>query len=101
MHVRLTKSSGRKLLGSVVLLAVAAAAGRTYADVTANPERKVGLVLGCAGRLADGRRNPFLTDLLRTRPHFRGPRIQIGLAVFPRIGKGSPFFFRTRENGRP
>ncbi len=39
--------------------------------------------------------------LLRTRPHFLGPRIQIGLAVFPRIGNGSPLFSHTGETGRP
>lgn len=37
----------------------AAARGRTYADVAAIPHRRVGVVLGCAPRLADGRRNLF------------------------------------------
>lgn len=36
-----------------------AAAGRTYTDVAAVPARKVGLVLGCVSKLADGRRNLF------------------------------------------
>lgn len=35
------------------------AAGRTFADATAVPPRKVGLVLGCVSKLADGRRNLF------------------------------------------
>ncbi|MCX7007986.1 MAG: YdcF family protein [Kiritimatiellaeota bacterium] len=35
--------------------------------------------------------------LLPTRPHFLGPKIQIGLAVFPRIGNGSPHFFQALE----
>ncbi len=36
-----------------------AAEGRTYAEVAAVPARKVGLVLGCGSKLADGRRNLF------------------------------------------
>lgn len=51
----------------LVLLAVAgagltirtAAKGRTYSDAAAIPHRRVGLVLGCARTLADGRRNLF------------------------------------------
>ena len=226
---------GASLLAVLALLAVLgsaalvrrAAAGRTYADAQAIPARKVGLVLGCVGRLPDGHRNLFFTyrmqaaaelfhagkvrfllvsgdnhhctydettemkteliwlgvpaeriqcdyagfrtfdsvvrakevfgeteltvisqqfhneraifiaqhrglDLigynardvgsgrgvlirlreqlarvrtvldafvLPTQPHFLGPKIQIGLAVFPRIGKGSPHFFQALENG--
>lgn len=33
--------------------------GRTYADVSSIPYRKVGLLLGCSQRLADGRANLF------------------------------------------
>ena len=214
------------LAGSAALVR-RAADGRTYADVRAIPARKVGLVLGCVGRLADGQRNLFFTrrmqaaaelfhagkvrfllvsgdnhvctydettemktELIRlgvpaeriqcdyagfrtfdsvvrakevfgeteltvisqqfhneraifiaqhrgldligynardvgaargvlirlreqlarvrtvldvfvlpTKPHFLGPKIQIGLAVFPRIGKGSPHFFQALESG--
>jgi len=113
-RVKLSNNFGRRILLGLLLAALlallamqgagalvrGAAAGRTYADTATIPARKVGLVLGCAGRLVDGQRNLFFIHLLRTRPHFLGPRIQIGLAVFPWIGKGSPFFFRLGENGR-
>ena len=239
--MKLTRTIRRKLFSVALLLAAGAAlalagsaalvrraaAGRTYADARAIPARKVGLVLGCVGRLADGQRNLFFTrrmqaaaelfhagkvrfllvsgdnhactydettemknELVRlgvpaeriqcdyagfrtfdsvvrakevfgeteltvisqqfhneraifiaqhrgldligynahdvgaargvlirlreqlarvrtvldvfvlpTQPHFLGPKIQIGLAVFPRIGKGSPHFFQALESG--
>jgi SanA protein len=41
------------------------AKGRTYSDVAAIPARKVGLVLGCGSKLADGRRNLFFEYRVR------------------------------------
>lgn len=46
------------VIGSGVLIR-AAARDRTYSDVSLIPPRRVGLLLGCARRLADGRGNLF------------------------------------------
>lgn len=43
-----------------------AAAGRTFDEVDALPHRRVGLVLGCAPQLADGRTNLFFIYRIRS-----------------------------------
>jgi len=49
------------LLGATAVMR-AAARGRLYADPRLVPHRPVGLLLGCAPRLADGARNPFFEN---------------------------------------
>src|SRR5262249_16871179 len=68
---RILKGSGALAAFSVIWIAIASIAvrntcrGRTYSDPAAIPARRVGLVLGCARLLPDGRRNAFFENRIQ------------------------------------
>lgn len=80
MLVALAAAAAASLVGATWMMR-AAARGRTYADPHLIPHRHVGLVLGCAPRLADGARNPFFRYRIEAAAElFRAGKVDVLLA---------------------